>query len=61
LRQALNAVKEQFESMVKAVEIHDKCLEKSIQIHHDCKKLLKLKGVGRINAMNLMFHLDVQN
>jgi len=57
LRQALNAAKEQFECMVKTIETHDKCLEKSIQIHHDCKKLLKLEGVGPINAVNLYVSL----
>ena len=57
LRQALNAAKEQFECMVKAIATHDKCLEQSIQTHHDCKKLLKLEGVGPINAVNLYISL----
>jgi transposase len=57
LRRALNAAKEQFECMVKTIETHDKCLEQSIQTHHDCKKLLKLEGVGPINAVNLYISL----
>ena len=57
LRQSLNAAKEQFEWMVKSIETYDKCLEKSIQAHHECKKLLKLEGVGPINAVNLYISL----
>ena len=56
-RQALSAAKEQFEWQVKTIAIHDRCLEKSIQTHSDCKKLLKLEGVGPINAVNLYISL----
>ncbi|MFT5277641.1 MAG: transposase [Granulosicoccus sp.] len=57
LRQALNAAKEQFECMVKAIATHDKFLEQCIQTHHDCKELLKLEDVGPINAVNLYISL----
>lgn len=53
LRQPLNAAKEQFEWMLMAIVTYDKCLDQSIQPHHDCKKLLKLEGLGPINAVNL--------
>ena len=32
---------------------YDHCLEKSVDQHEDCKRLLKLEGVGVINAVNL--------
>jgi transposase len=57
LRQALNTAKEQFECMVKAIATHDRCLEQSIQPHHDYKKWLKLEGVFPINAVNLYISL----
>jgi transposase len=57
LRQALNAAKQQFECMVDTIAIYDECLGKSIQTHHECKKLLKLEGVGPINAVNLYISL----
>jgi transposase len=57
LRQALNTAKEQFECMVKAIATHDRCLEQSIQPHHDYKKRLKLEGVFPINAVNLYISL----
>jgi transposase len=56
-RQALNAAKNQFELMVKTIATYDRDLEKSIQTHPDCKKLLKLEGVGPINAVNLYISL----
>jgi len=37
--------------------IYDDCSEKSIQTHPDCKKSLKLEGVGPINAINLYIAL----
>ena len=37
--------------------IADRSLEKSIQTHPDCKKSLKLEGVGPINAVNLYISL----
>lgn len=56
-RQALSAAKNQFEFMVKTIATYDRSLEKSIQTHPDCKKLLKLEGVGPINAVNLYISL----
>ena len=56
-RQALNAAKNQFELMVETIATYDRSLEKSIQTHPDCKKLLKLEGVGPINAVNLYISL----
>ena len=39
------------------IATYDRSLEKSIQIHPDCKKSLKLEGVGPINAVNLYISL----
>ena len=56
-RHAMNAAKAQFELMVETIATYDGSLEKSIQVHPDCKKLLKLEGVGPINAVNLYISL----
>jgi transposase len=56
-RQAISAAKGQFELVVETIATYDRSLEKSIQIHPDCKKLLKLEGVGPINAVNLYISL----
>lgn len=56
-RQAINAAKNQFELMVETIATYDRSLEKSIQTHPDCKKLLKREGVGPINAVNLYISL----
>jgi len=42
---------------VKSIDTYDDCLEKSVQKHSDCKRLLKLEGIGIINAVNLYIAL----
>jgi transposase len=56
-RQALQVAQQQLSTAIKAVMIYDDCSEKSIQAHPECKKLLKLEGVGPINAINLYIAL----
>jgi transposase len=56
-RLAINTAKNQLVSLVETVQIYDDCLEKSVSNHPDCKKLLKLEGVGVINAINLYIAL----
>jgi len=56
-RQALQVAQQQLSAAIKSVLIYDDCSEKSIQTHPDCKKLLKLEGVGPINAINLYIAL----
>lgn len=56
-RQALQVAQQQLSTAIKSVLIYDDCSEKSIQTHPDCKKLLKLEGVGPINAINLYIAL----
>jgi len=56
-RVAISIAKEHFSSLVDAVQRYDDCLEKSASLHPDCKKLLKLEGVGTLNAINLYLAL----
>lgn len=56
-REAINTAKEQLKTLIQTVHVYDDCLEKSIAAHPDCKKLLKLEGVGVMNAINLYIAL----
>ena len=56
-RDALNVAKDQLVTLIESVITYEKCLEQSIKAHPDCKKLLKLEGVGPINAINLYIAL----
>jgi len=56
-RVAIKTAKEQLTILIKSVHAYDDCLEKSIAAHPDCKKLLKLEGVGVMNAINLYIAL----
>jgi transposase len=56
-RLALKAAWEQYLVIIKSIESYDECLVKSIASHPDCKRLLKLEGVGTLNAINLYIAL----
>ena len=56
-RAAIFTSKEHLQSLIKALHRYDDCLEKSVIAHTDCKKLLKLEGVGTMNAINLYIAL----
>lgn len=56
-RKALAVAWEQYLSLVDAVDTYDSCLEKSLQSQPDCKKLLKIEGVGMLNAVSLYIAL----
>lgn len=56
-RKAIYTAKEHLRSLIKAVHQYDDCLEKSASSHPECKKLLKLEGVGTMNAINLYLAL----
>lgn len=56
-RAALLVAKEQFSFLIQAVQRYDTCLNNSASLHPDCKKLLKLEGVGTLNAINLYLAL----
>jgi transposase len=56
-RRAINTAWDQYLSIAVSVHTYDDCLEKAIETHPDCKKLLKLEGVGILNAINLYISL----
>lgn len=56
-RESLNTAYEQYMLLVKSIKTYDSCLEKTVTQHSDCKRLLKLEGVGTINAVNLYIAL----
>lgn len=56
-RKALSTAWEHYLSIVKSINTYDDCLEKSLFSHPDCQKLLKLEGVGVLNAINLYMTL----
>ena len=56
-RAAINIAKEQLSTLIKTVHRYDDCIEQSVRAHPDCKKLLKLEGVGTVNAINLYLAL----
>jgi transposase len=56
-RIAIDTAKMNLKVSIEAVHRYDDCLEKSVTAHADCKKLLKLEGVGTMNAINLYLAL----
>ena len=56
-RASLNTAYEQYVLLVKSIKTYESCLEKVVAQHSECKKLLKLEGVGTINAVNLYIAL----
>lgn len=56
-RAVLNTASQQYELLVEAIATYDMSLEKTVGQHDDCKKLLKLGGVGNVNAVNLYIAL----
>lgn len=56
-RNALGTALEQLKVQVDSVNQYDDYLSKSIAVHPECQKLLKLEGVGIINAINLYIAL----
>lgn len=56
-RAVLNTASQQYQLLVKAIATYDMSLEKIINKHEECKRLLKLEGVGSVNAVNLYIAL----
>jgi transposase len=52
-RSTLSVAKIQFENMSNTIRDYDKYLKQTIHPLPDCKKLLKLEGVGPIKAVNV--------
>lgn len=56
-REALDAAWKHYTNLLESIRIYDECLESSISEHADCKRLLKLEGVGTVNSINLYIAL----
>ena len=56
-RQALDIAWTQYVQLLESIKVYDECLESSIKAHEECKRLLKLEGVGTLNAINLYIAL----
>jgi transposase len=56
-RDALSTAWKQYLSIIESIAKYDSCLERSLETHPDCRKLLKLEGVGTLNAINLYIAL----
>ncbi|GAW97976.1 MULTISPECIES: IS110 family transposase [Colwellia] len=56
-RIAIDTAKMNLKVSIEAVHRYDDCLENSVIAHADCKKILKLEGVGTMNAINLYLAL----
>ncbi|EPJ46837.1 MAG: transposase IS116/IS110/IS902 family protein [Osedax symbiont Rs1] len=52
-REALNVAWQQCLVIKQSLDAYNRCLLNSIEQHAECKRLLKLEGVGVINAINL--------
>ncbi len=57
VRIALDSAWKLYLETVKTLAIYEDCLEKAVEEHSDCKKLLRLEGVGVVNAVNLYIAL----
>lgn len=56
-RSSLSAAWGQYLGVLKAISIHDESLLKAINSHPECKRLLKLEGVGTLNAVSLFMSI----
>jgi len=56
-RAALHAAWQHHLQIIKSIATYDRSLEELVEQHEDCKRLLKLEGVGVINAVNLYIAL----
>jgi len=56
-RSSLSAAWDQYLGVLKAISIHDESLLKAINSHPECKRLLKLEGVGTLNAVSLFMSI----
>jgi len=56
-REALHAAWQHHLEIIKSIATYDRSLEELVDQHEECKRLLKLEGVGVINAVNLYIAL----
>jgi transposase len=60
-RSALSASWEQYLSVLKVILTHDESLLKAISSHPECKRLLKLEGVGTLMRLVCICRLAIVN
>jgi len=56
-RKALSTAWQQYVTIITSIKTYDECLEAAMETHCECKKLLKIEGVGTLNAINLYIAL----
>lgn len=56
-RRALDTAWKFYLEILDSIRVYDSCLEKTVEEHADCKRLLKLESVGILNAINLYIAL----
>ena len=56
-RRAIFLAKEHLRGLFESARHYDDCINKSVAAHPECKKLMKLEGVGPMNAINLYIAL----
>jgi len=56
-RRAIFLAKEHLRGLFESARHYDDCINKSVAAHPACKKLMKLEGVGPMNAINLYIAL----
>jgi len=56
-RKAIYLSKEHLKGLFESVRQYDVCMENSVAAHPECKRLMKLEGVGTMNAINLYIAL----
>ena len=56
-RQALEQAFQQYLGIISSIKKYDTCIEQSLNQNNDCKRLMRLEGVGTINAVNLYITL----
>ena len=56
-RHVLESAWKQYIQTLESIRVYDECLELSVKEHTDCQRLLKLEGVGTLNAISLYIML----
>ena len=56
-RKILHTASAHYGSLIESIKVYELSLEKAVNKHSDCKKLLTLEGVGTVDAVNLYIAL----
>lgn len=52
-RKCLSSAWDHYSALSDTIDLYDSCLEKELKSHPDCQKLMKIEGIGVLNAINL--------